>query len=154
MRELATSIEIDASPEHVWDVLTDFDAYDEWNPFMRVVGRDNLGARLSVEIRPPGERRSRFRPTVTVVDRPRELRWVGHLFVPGIFDGEHRFTLEQLDGERTRFVQAESFDGVLAGVLLRALGGSVGAGFRRMNEALKVRAEAADPTADDAAAAA
>ncbi len=31
-----------------------------------------------------------FRPTVLVAEPNRELRWLGRLFMPGPFDGEHR----------------------------------------------------------------
>ena len=31
---VTTTIDIDAGPHAVWDVLTDFPAYPEWNPFM------------------------------------------------------------------------------------------------------------------------
>lgn len=149
MRELSTSIEIDAPPAAVWGVLTDFDHYDEWNPFMDVAGRANLGARLVVDITPAGGRTMRFRPTVTVVDRPREFRWLGRLFVPGLFDGEHQFRLEPLDdGERTRFVHAETFRGALSGVIVRLTGEGTGAGFQAMNEALKRRVEG-ESTADE-----
>ena len=148
--ELVTEIDVDATPERVWAVLTDFDRYDEWNPFMRVVGRANEGARLDVELRPPGGRAVRFRPTVTHAERGRELRWLGHLYVVGLYDGEHRFTLEPLDGGRTRFVHAESFGGVLAGIVNRVVGESTERGFRAMNEALKARVESLHP--DDAVA--
>jgi Polyketide cyclase / dehydrase and lipid transport len=33
-KQLDSSIDIDAGPERVWEVLTDFGAYPEWNPFM------------------------------------------------------------------------------------------------------------------------
>jgi hypothetical protein len=37
MKELHTEIEINASAERVWRVLTDFAAYPKWNPFVRRV---------------------------------------------------------------------------------------------------------------------
>ncbi|SEO56691.1 hypothetical protein SAMN04487948_103264 [Halogranum amylolyticum] len=141
MRELSTTIDIEAPPETVWSVLTDFERYPEWNPFMRVVGRPNEGAHLVVDLTPPGKREFRFRPTVTRVERPRELRWLGHLFVPGLYDGDHRFTLESVDDGRTRLTHAESFGGVLTGIVNRFVGSATEAGFHEMNAALKARAE-------------
>ena len=35
MRELNTEIEINASAERVWQMLMDFDAYPQQNPFIR-----------------------------------------------------------------------------------------------------------------------
>ncbi|KAB1197544.1 MULTISPECIES: SRPBCC domain-containing protein [Haloferax] len=141
-RELTTSIEIDAPPERVWDVLVDFDHYDDWNPFMRIVGRANEGATLVVRLMPPGTRESVFEPDVTRCERYREFGWLGHLVVPGLFDGEHRFRLEPLDGgTRTRFEHRETFSGILAGITLRFIGDQTKAGFEAMNEALKGRVE-------------
>ena len=34
MRTIETAIDISASAERVWDVLTRFDAYPGWNPFI------------------------------------------------------------------------------------------------------------------------
>jgi len=141
MSELSTSVEIDAPTETVWAVLTDFDAYPEWNPFMTITGRATEGARLTVELRPPGKRATTFRPTVTRVTEQRELRWRGHLLVAGLYDGEHRFELELLDDGRTGFTQAETFGGLLVGPINRWLGDATREGFERMNAALKARAE-------------
>jgi hypothetical protein len=140
--ELTTRVEIDAPPERVWAVLTDFERYHEWNPFMNVAGRANDGARLHVELSPPGGRTSRFRPTVTRVDAPRELRWLGHLGTAGLFDGEHRFVLDPIDGgSRTSLTHAESVSGVLAPVVWRFVDTATGRGFEAMNAALKTRVE-------------
>jgi hypothetical protein len=141
-KELHSEIEIAAPPDSVWAVLTDFGSYEEWNPFIRRIrGELREGARLEVRIEPPGGRAMTFRPTVLAVRPERELRWLGRLLAPGIFDGEHRFTLEPLDGDRTRFVQAERF----GGILVRAFGSTLDKtklGFEQMNAALKERAEA------------
>jgi hypothetical protein len=141
MRELTTSIEIDASAERVWAVLTDFAAFPEWNPFITSIeGEPVVGSRLRVRIAPPGGRAMTFKPAVKTADAPRELSWFGRLLVPGLFDGEHRFRLEPLDGGRTRFVQSERFSGILVALSGKALA-KAERGFEAMNEALKLRAE-------------
>ena len=35
MKELKTTIEINASPAKVWEVLLDFEKYPDWNPFIK-----------------------------------------------------------------------------------------------------------------------
>jgi hypothetical protein len=142
MREIRTEIEIDAPIETVWGILTDFAAFEEWNPFIvHAQGQLRVGERLAVTIRPPERKASTFRPTVVAYEPNRELRWLGRLGVPGIFDGEHNHQVEALGGGRTRYVQGERF----RGILVPFVGGILGAteeGFSRMNRALKDRAEA------------
>jgi hypothetical protein len=141
MRELRTETEIGAPPERVWQVLTDFGAYPGWNPFIRSIeGEVKVGSRLKVRIEPPGARGMTFRPTVRAVEPARELRWLGRLFVPGLFDGEHRLALEPLDGGRSRFIQSERFSGLLVSLFAKTLAATE-RGFVQMNEALKQRAE-------------
>ena len=60
--------------------------------------------------------------------------------IPGLFDGEHAFRIEPLDAERSRFVHAERFTGVLVG-LVKGVLGKTEAGFEQMNAALKQRVE-------------
>lgn len=141
MRELRSEIEIDAPPERVWQVLIDFGAYSQWNPFIRSIeGEPRVGSRLKVRIEPPGARGMTFRPTVRVAEPARELRWLGRLFVPGLVDGEHRLALEPLEGGRSRFIQSERFSGLLVGLITGTLAATE-RGFEQMNQALKTRAE-------------
>ena len=84
----------------------------------------------------------------------RELRWLGHLYVPGLFDGEHSFVVEDLGEDRSRLTQSETFTGVLVGPIVRLIGEGTEANFRGVNEALKDRAESladGDASADDVA---
>ena len=78
-------------------MLTDFAAYPEWNSFVRCGEAEvRVGTRLHVYIEPSGGKEMSFRPTVLVADPNRELRWLGHLWVRGLFDGEHSFSIEPL----------------------------------------------------------
>ena len=141
MRELRSETEIDAPPERVWAVLTDFASYPEWNPFIRrISGELREGGRLEVRIEPPGGRGTTFKPTVRAVERNRELRWLGRLLVPGIFDGEHSFLIEGQEGGRSRFVMSERFTGILVGAFKGTLA-KTAVGFEQMNAALKARVE-------------
>ena len=104
MKELRTEIEIQASDERVWGLLTDFARFPLWNPFIRwVKGDAKVGARLEVRIQPSGARGMRFKPTVLKFKPKRELRWLGRLLMPGLSDGEHIFSIVPLGPQRVRF---------------------------------------------------
>ena len=142
MKRLRHETRINASPERVWQALTDFAAYPEWNPFIRKAeGQVREGARLEVRIQPSGARGMTFRPRLLRVTPGRELRWLGRLWLPGLFDGEHVFRVEPQEQGGVNFVQEETFRGVLAPLLAKSLDRDTLRGFREMNEALKARAE-------------
>jgi hypothetical protein len=82
-----------------------------------------------------------FKPRVLKAEPNRELRWLGRLFVPRLFDGEHMFTIEPMGTDHVRFVQREAFTGLLVPLLMRSLDASTRRGFEEMNNALKARAE-------------
>ena len=141
MRQLRTDIEIDATPDRVWAILTDFASYPAWNPFIESIrGEPVVGSKLEVRIAPPDGNAMTFKPTVLNAEPDRELRWLGRVLLPGILDGEHMLQLEPLAGGRVRFVQAERFRGVLVPFLGKTLDRTE-RGFAAMNEALKGRAE-------------
>ena len=141
-KQIETAIEINASAETVWKILTDFDAHPSWNPFVREIsGVPREGERLRVFIQPAGSKGMMFKPTVLKAEEDRELRWLGKLFIPGLFDGEHYFRIEPIGENRVRFVHGENFSGILVGLFAKSLDKGTADGFRAMNEALKRRAE-------------
>jgi hypothetical protein len=147
-KQLYTEIDIDATPEQVWQVLTDFDSYPQWNPFMtRASGTPVQGERLTIRMQHEGGRAMTFRPTVREAHPQRRLRWLGRLLVPGIFDGEHSFTIEPLDNGGVRFIQQEDFRGALVPLLAKSLDRRTLPAFKRMNQAVKRRAEQAHDAA-------
>jgi hypothetical protein len=142
VRTIRTEIAIGRPAAAVWAILADIDRWPEWNPFATARGRLSLGERLDVEIRPPGGKPMAFRPTIVKLHPGVELRWLGHLGVPRIFDGEHGFRIEPTTPESCRFIHSEVFSGLLVAPLLWIAGDATRRGFESMNEALKARAEA------------
>jgi hypothetical protein len=144
MKELYTDVEIEAPAEKVWQILTDFAHFSEWNPFIRSIeGKPESGSRLRVQLHPPGARAMTFRPKVLRAEPREELRWKGRFILPGLFDGQHTFKIQPLGPHRVRFIQREKFTGVLTPFLARSLETTTKQGFKQMNEALKARSEIA-----------
>ena len=143
MVRIITSIEIAAPPTTVWRILTDFDAYPSWNPFVKSIsGSQHPGTTLSVTLQPEGGRAMTLKPRLLVFDAPVELRWKGQVLLPGIFDAEHSFQLSALESNRTLFRHEETFSGLLVPLTFRgALKRGTERSFEALNRALKHRAE-------------
>ena len=142
MKELFTEIDINASSDKVWNVLTDFHSYPDWNPFVRELKGDvQVGKRIEIVLQPPNRKESSFKPRVIKLVPRREFRWYGSLVFSGLFGGEHIFEVHPYEPHRVRFVHREVFKGVLVSVILRNIGAYTRAGFESMNEALKKRCE-------------
>ena len=140
--EIQTEIDIDAPPAKVWSTLTDFETFPLWNPFVRsVAGKAAPGSRLQVTIQPPKGKPIGFTPTVLVAEAPRELRWLGRVLFPGVFDGEHYFIVNEAAPGHSRFVHGERFSGFLVPLFRKSLDRDTRAGFNAMNAALKARVE-------------
>ena len=126
----------------VWGVLTDFAAYPEWNPHIRrVLGKVGQGTRIAINTKPPGGRMIVMRPTVVTWEPPNELRWRSTFLTGRLFAGEHGFRLEPTGTDRVRFVQDETFSGMLVPLYSRLRLPRTRDGFDQTNEALRDRAE-------------
>ena len=141
MREIHTEIKINADSKRVWAVLTNYEGHQRWNPFIKSWSGDKeKGGKLEVLIEPPGGNAMTFKPTILKFDEERELRWLGRLGIPGIFDGEHYFQIEQISDNQVRFIQGEKFKGILIPFLGSIFPKTI-EGFNAMNEALKSECE-------------
>ncbi len=98
---LATTTDIAATPEEVWDVLSDFSACGEWSNFSRVDGTPEIGSKL--KMRMPG---FWFTSTVTAATDGHELQWSAKIITEGHFLGAHTFTLERKNDGTTRLHNA------------------------------------------------
>jgi hypothetical protein len=108
MKSIYTDIEISASPDRIWNILLDVNKYPEWNPFIiNVEGVFKEGEKIKVTLHQVDSKPMVFKPRCKKLNIAKELRWLGHLFIPGLFDGEHIFELQTLENGNTKFIQRE-----------------------------------------------
>lgn len=137
-----TAITINARPEKVWAILTDFENYPNWNPFIKdITGEPKVGSKITVIITPPQGSTMTFKPTVLAFEQNKEFRWIGRLLFKGIFDGEHKFELTDNGNGTTTLNHSETFKGLLVGFFEKQLELNTKKGFEMMNESLKKKAE-------------
>lgn len=139
---ITTEIAISATACPVWDVLTDFPRYPEWNPFIvNVRGAVQQNANVKYRFQfPPGVRIwttakvLRFQPQ-------EELRWAAHFLSPALFNGEHYFVIERVSDSTVRFHHGEIFTGLLVPLALPLLQFYGRRTYQGLNNALKERVE-------------
>lgn len=142
MKEIITRIEIRSNPEKVWKVLTDFQLYKFWNPFIiGITGSPNRGEKIEIELRTAAQKIRVYHPVITKVDPPKELRWCGKAILPLILDGEHIFTIEENEEHDTIFTQKEILKGLGAYFGNARMFDDIRKSFQMMNSSLKLRAE-------------
>jgi hypothetical protein len=140
MAPLTATLQLDASADWLWALVTNFAGYAEWNPLVPAsAGQPRLNAKLQVRLAPDGRRPLTLRARVLVAARNRELRWHGRTRLPGLLRVEHGCRIEQRAG-MCRLHHSLTCEGWLAG---ERLGAMLGHAFEAMNVALQARAAAA-----------
>jgi hypothetical protein len=145
-KTIETEVTISSSSQRVWDILTDFNKYGEWNDFITSITLKDaeelrVGDRLHVTVQIPGGGKNSFSPRVLKASRAKELRWQGTLPIPGLFTGQHYFIMVPTGAsDTTKLVHGENFHGLLV-PLIGGLLEKTRKGFTMMNSGLKERAE-------------
>ena len=148
MREVHTEIEIDAPAERVWQILTDFDHWSEWNPFLyRAIGKAEQGEHVELFFERSGTKEVKLNSTITKLDPEREWVWKYPVIWSALFQGEHSFAVEKIDENRVRFSQHEVFTGLLVPIFLKEA--ETISGFETMDKALKARAEQSEQNQEE-----
>ena len=141
MKELCTEIEIQASPEKVWQILTNLDKWPAWNPFIHhAIGIAKVGEKVDITFK-SGSKEMTLHCTVVKVEPNKELRWKYHIALPILFSGEHSFIIEQVESNKVRFIDREIFNGLLVSSQAKDIDTNSRQGFEAMDKALKARAE-------------
>src|SRR5690554_1023650 len=105
MRVFSASTTIEASPESIWEILTDAPRYPEWDPGVeRIEGRIAPGEKITAFNKlSPGRA---FPVKVTEFEPGRKMTWTGGMPL-GLFKGERTFTLTPQDNGSVEFTVQE-----------------------------------------------
>ena len=134
-------VDIDATPETVWRVLTDFDDYDQWNP-LAVRCRSSLvpGEPIDMMVRlGPGPLRKQ-REWVRTHSPGREFSYTMKPLPFGLLRSLRTQSVTEHEG-RTRYTAHFEIRGLLEPLVRLLFGRRLRAGFDGVAEGLKRRAE-------------
>lgn len=141
MKKIYSEIEINAPSKIVWNILTDFEDFSRWNPFIQKISGDiSEGSTIQVYIKPPNSKGMNFKPKIVKYEFEKEISWLGKLWISGLFDGRHSLIVEEINDNKVLFIQKEEFKGLFV-TLLSGMLKNTEKGFEMMNQSLKKEAE-------------
>ncbi len=132
-QEIRTEVELDATPDEVWNLLSDVSSWREWSKvfsFLRPNARPGGFAVLLASVGGPLPAALPVR--FDVFDTRREIRWHGGTRLAA--HGSHYLQLEPLPGERTRLVHGEVFSGPLIKAGWPLLGNKLPGAYHAFNK--------------------
>ena len=140
-RTVHTEIVIDAPPEAVWAVLTDWGQLDQWSPSIRGMEGDiRDGGQVVVDYVHPGNGKTLVLDHTLIYIEGQRFGWSDPMI--GRVRDHHLFTVEALPDGRTRFTQDDEIKG---GLLARLIGPGFSelmlSSYQAFNTALKTRVE-------------
>ena len=142
MREIETSIDINAPSTEVWRILMDFDHWKDWNPIVSQASGDTIPeSKLSMTMTGVGGKDGpKYMPVVKNVEEAKSFRWRAKMMAGFLFTNDKVFKLEEIDSG-TRLTHIEAYSGLMASLSWRKLNEHVPPMLESMNQALKNFAE-------------
>ena len=139
---ITQQIDIYASRTQVWNVLSDLTSHNDWNPNFQVEEAPlhlETGAQARLCAAPGTPQERMFTVEILQANPPALLEWQGG--EPGVFQGMHRFELQEQNLNQTRLINSESFNGEMAVTVLLMSRAVLMEEFAAFNETLKRRVE-------------
>ncbi len=119
--EYVTVVHVQATPQRVWDVLTDAAAYGDWNPeVVGIAGSIALDEKIRARVKVGGGAIRTVSMRVTAFDAPSRMQWTGGLPL-GLFVGVRTFTVTPR-AAGTEFRMHLKMSGPLAPLILKSVG--------------------------------
>jgi hypothetical protein len=137
MKPFAITTTIRATPQAIWDIITDAASYPAWNTTVSSVdGRIAPGETVTVHAKiAPGRA---FPVKVVAFEPPRRMTWRSGMPF-GLFSGERVFELSEGAGS-VEFTMREEYTGALAPLITKSIP-DLQPAFAEFAACLKARAE-------------
>ena len=140
--ESSAALQIDASAEVVWNVLTDADGYSGWNPFTTRVQTDfQVGSPMHIHIT-MGPWKMQRMEWVRLVERPHRLGWDTQVLAPFVLYSNKQQRLTALSEASCSYHTTDLFSGLLTPLIMLLFRKLIIRGFDETALALKRRCEA------------
>ncbi|ASV30049.1 SRPBCC domain-containing protein [Maribacter cobaltidurans] len=130
---------IDASPQKVWDVLTDFDNLKSWSSsFQGLSGDFKKNGEIEVTFKSPFGQ-SKMKKKLFQFEEGKTFAWTG-VFMLGMSD-YHTYTLKATSDGKTEFIQTDGLYGGASFLLGKILEKQMQKGYEVFNKELKAFVE-------------
>ncbi|EKU98744.1 hypothetical protein Lepto7375DRAFT_8059 [Leptolyngbya sp. PCC 7375] len=143
MKGWTTDVVIHAPQQLVWDQVTDFKAYSDWNPFVLQADAQfkvGMTIRFLEDLKQYGQHW--IKAEFLSIQPPNTFVWQGHLGAAFLFNVCHTFMFEAISPYQTRFTQKHENSGLLIPYLAwRGVYCVSHQGYLDYNQALKERCE-------------
>ena len=138
MKEYIIEIDINASKEVVWKIITDFEHYPKWNSILYMENNDRLilGNNFDVTINKPNNKQSNFKAKAISKEHHESFAAQQKMMGKWFFQATHFFIIKEIDNESIKFIQKWEFKGILASMFLKQIFKEL-EGFKKMNSELK-----------------
>ena len=140
-KKVETQIEINATPEQVWAVLTDFEKMPEWSSsFQGIKGDFKEGGKATSYFKKPvGKGNMEFEHTLIDFEEGVSFGW-SDPFAMGMKD-HHVYRLEELPNGNTLFIQTDGVQGGATFLMGRLVAHNMKSMYNKFNKELKDRVE-------------
>jgi len=136
------TVEIGTPSQWVWDILTDFECYPEWNPFTTTAkGRLALGNSLDLYVVMPSRGDRTQTEIISTIAPPNQLAWGMTLGFKKLLSARREQILTTIDSQRCSYTTNDAFNGLLAALVYRLFYDDIKSGFNNVAYALRDRAE-------------
>ena len=137
----ASSI-IAAPPSRVWEALTDFDSYSDWNPFTTQVKTDfEIGSPVELHVDMPTRSETVRTEWVNLIEPEQTICWGMQMGHPVFLNANRWQILTPIKGNQTEYRTVDYFSGLLAPMVIALYGEPMRLGFQAVADSLKARVE-------------
>jgi hypothetical protein len=142
MKDYIIEIEINASKEAVWKIITDFEQYPKWNSVLKMESNDSLlvGNEFDVTINKPDNKQSSFQATMISKEQDKSFAAKQKMLGKWFFQATHYFIIKETDQENVTFIQRWELKGLLASMFRKQIFSEL-EDFKKMNKELKAYVE-------------